>query len=99
IVNPDHLRNQVEGAIIMGLGGALFERVEFRDGKILNPRLSRYRVPRINDAAVIGSVLLDRKDLTSAGAGETPGVGSAPTTGNALCGATGRRIRKLPLES
>ncbi|HJZ97305.1 MAG TPA: molybdopterin cofactor-binding domain-containing protein [Candidatus Solibacter sp.] len=99
IVNPDHLRNQVEGAIIMGLGGALFERVEFRDGKILNPRLSRYRVPRFNDAPVIESVLLDRKDLTSAGAGETPIVGIAPAIGNAIFDATGRRIRKLPLES
>ena len=99
IVNPDHLRNQVEGAIIMGLGGALFERVEFRDGKILNPRLSRYRVPRFNDAPVIESVLLDRKDLTSAGAGETPIVGIAPAIANAIFDATGRRIRKLPLES
>ena len=99
IVNPDHLRNQVEGAIIMGLGGALFERIEFRDGKILNPRLARYRVPRFNDAPVIESVLLDRKDIVSAGAGETPIVGIAPAIGNAIFDATGRRIRKLPLES
>ena len=99
IVNPDHLRNQVEGAIIMGLGGALFERIEFRDGKILNSRLARYRVPRFNDAPVIESVLLDRKDIVSAGAGETPIVGIAPAIGNAIFDATGRRIRKLPLES
>jgi isoquinoline 1-oxidoreductase len=99
IVNPDHLRNQVEGAIIMGLGGALFERIEFRDGKILNPRLARYRLPRFNDAPVIESVLLDRKDIVSAGAGETPIVGIAPAIGNAIFDATGRRIRKLPLEA
>ena len=99
IVNPEHLRNQVEGAIVMGLGGALFERIEFRDGKILNNRLSRYRVPRFADAPVIESVLLDRKDLVSAGAGETPIVGIAPAIGNAIFDATGRRIRKLPLEA
>jgi isoquinoline 1-oxidoreductase len=99
IVNPEHLKNQVEGSIIMGLGGALFERIEFRDGKILNPRLARYRVPRFNDAPVIESVLLDRKDIVSAGAGETPIVGIAPAIGNAIFDATGRRIRKLPLES
>jgi isoquinoline 1-oxidoreductase len=99
IVNPEHLRNQVEGAIIMGLGGALFERIDFRDGKILNNRLSRYRVPRFADAPVIESVLLDRKDLASAGAGETPIVGVAPAIGNAIFDATGRRIRKLPLEA
>jgi isoquinoline 1-oxidoreductase len=99
IVNPEHLKNQVEGAIIMGLGGALFERIEFRDGKILNPRLARYRVPRFNDAPVIESVLLDRKDIVSAGAGETPIVGIAPAIGNAIFDATRRRIRKLPLEA
>ena len=99
IVNPEHLRNQVEGAIVMGLGGALFERIEFRDGKILNNRLSRYRVPRFADAPVIESVLLDRKDLVSAGAGETPIVGIAPAIGNAIFDATGRRIRRLPLEA
>jgi isoquinoline 1-oxidoreductase len=99
IVNPEHLRNQVEGAIIMGLGGALFERIDFRDNKILNNRLARYRVPRFADAPVIESVLLDRKDLASAGAGETPIVGIAPAIGNAIFDATGRRIRHLPLQA
>jgi isoquinoline 1-oxidoreductase len=99
VVNPEHLRNQVEGAIIMGLGGALFERIDFRDNKILNNRLSRYRVPRFADAPVIESVLLDRKDLVSAGAGETPIVGIAPAIGNAIFDATGRRIRHLPLQA
>jgi isoquinoline 1-oxidoreductase len=99
IVNPDHLRNQVEGAIVMGLGGALFERIDFRDGKILNNRLARYRVPRFSDSPVIESVLLDRTDLASAGAGETPIVGIAPAIGNAIFDATGRRIRRLPLEA
>jgi isoquinoline 1-oxidoreductase len=89
----------VEGAIVMGLGGALFERIDFRDGKILNNRLARYRVPRFSDSPVIESVLLDRKDLASAGAGETPIVGIAPAIGNAIFDATGRRIRRLPLEA
>ena len=41
VVNPEHLRDQVEGAISMGLGGALFERVEFASGRIGSNRLSR----------------------------------------------------------
>jgi CO/xanthine dehydrogenase Mo-binding subunit len=97
VVNPEHLHNQVEGAIAMGIGGALFEQVEFADNRILNPRLSRYRVPRFKDMPVIESVLLDRKDLVSAGAGETPIVGIAPAIGNAIFDATGRRIRTMPL--
>jgi isoquinoline 1-oxidoreductase len=97
VVNPEHLRNQVEGAVAMGLGGALFEQIDFADNKILNPRLSRYRVPRFGDMPVIESVLLDRKDIVSAGAGETPIVGIAPAVGNAIFDATGQRIRSLPM--
>jgi nicotinate dehydrogenase subunit B len=97
IVNPEHLRNQVEGAVAMGIGGALFEQIEFADNKITNPKLSRYRVPRFADMPVIESVLLDRKDIPSAGSGETPIVGIAPAVGNAIFDATGRRLRSLPL--
>jgi nicotinate dehydrogenase subunit B len=97
VVNPDQLRNQIEGAIAMGLGGALFEQIEFAEGKILNARLSKYRVPRFTDMPQIEAVLVDRKDITSAGAGETPIVGIAPAVGNAIFDAIGQRIRSLPL--
>jgi len=97
IVNPVGLRNQVEGAVVMGLGGALFEAIEFEDGRILNPRLSQYRVPRQSDVPPIETVLLDRKDLPSAGAGETPIITVAPALGNAIFRASGIRLRSLPL--
>ncbi len=97
IVNPRHLENQVLGSVIQGLGGALFEAVEFDRGKILNPRLSRYRVPRFSDAPPLEVVLLDRKDLPSAGAGETPIVAVAPAIANAIFKATGTRLRSMPL--
>ena len=97
IVNPEHLKNQVEGAVVMGIGGALFEAIDFDDGRILNARLSKYRVPRFSDLPALETVLLDRKDLPSAGAGETPIVALAPAVGNAIFHATGRRIRSLPM--
>jgi isoquinoline 1-oxidoreductase len=97
IVNPDHLQNQVEGATIMGLGGALFEAIKFDGGKISNPRFSRYRVPRFRDVPTLEVVLLDRKDQASAGAGETPIVGIAPAVGNAIFHATGTRLRSMPM--
>ncbi|HVP48228.1 MAG TPA: molybdopterin cofactor-binding domain-containing protein [Bryobacteraceae bacterium] len=97
VVNPDHLRNQVEGAIIMAIGGALFEQIRFENGRMLNPRLSQYRVPRFADVPVIETVLVDRKDLPSAGAGETPIVGLAPAVANAIFQATGKRPRSLPM--
>ena len=97
MVNPDNLRNQIEGANVQGLGGALFEAIEFENGKILNGRMSQYRVPRFSDLPAIETVLLDRKDLPSAGAGECPLVGLAPAIANAIWDATGIRLRSLPL--
>jgi nicotinate dehydrogenase subunit B len=97
VVNPDHLKNQVEGAVVMGLGGALFEAIEFDGGKILNPKFSKYRVPRFSDLPVLETVLIDRKDLPPAGAGETPIVGVAPAIGNAIFQATKVRLRTLPM--
>jgi isoquinoline 1-oxidoreductase len=97
IVNPDNLRNQIEGSNVQGLGGALFEEIQFQDGKILNGRMSEYRVPRFSDLPAIETVLVDRKDLPSAGAGECPMVGLAPAIANAIFDASGVRLRSLPL--
>jgi isoquinoline 1-oxidoreductase len=97
VVNPDHLRGQVEGAVVQGIGGALFEAVRFDEGAVLTDRLSRYRVPRFSDTPVLETVLLDRKDLASAGAGETPIIAIAPAAANAIFSATGKRLRAMPL--
>lgn len=98
IVNPDHLRSQVEGAVIMGIGGALFEQIVFAGGVVQNACFSRYRLPRFGDVPpVLETVLLDRKDLPSLGAGETPIVAIAPAVGNAIFHATGIRLRSLPM--
>jgi nicotinate dehydrogenase subunit B len=97
IVNPDNLRSQIEGSNVQGLGGALFEAIEFENGKILNGRLSRYRVPRFSDVPALDTVLLDRKDLPSVGAGECPMIGVAPAIANAIFDATGQRLCSLPM--
>lgn len=97
IVNPAGVRSQVEGAIVQGLGGALFEQVTFEEGRITSNRFSSYRVPRFADMPAIEVILLDRRDLPPAGAGETPIVGIAPALGNAIFDATGVRLRSLPL--
>jgi nicotinate dehydrogenase subunit B len=97
IVNPDGLRNQVVGAMIQGLGGALFEAIEFENGRIKNPHFATYRVPRFRDVPEIEATLLDRKDIPSAGAGETPIMAVAPAIGNAIFDATKIRLNNLPL--
>lgn len=97
IINPDIVRSQVEGAVVQGLGGALFESITFANGRILNPSFATYRVPRFSDMPAIEIVLLDRKDVASVGAGETPIIAVAPAIASALFQATGVRLRSLPL--
>jgi isoquinoline 1-oxidoreductase len=97
VVNPLHLHNQIEGAVVQAIGGAMFEAIQFANGRILNSRFARYRLPRFSDMPKVEIVIVDRKDLPSAGAGETPIVGLAPAVGNAIFAATGVRLRSLPL--
>jgi nicotinate dehydrogenase subunit B len=97
VVSPDNLANQVEGAVMMGLGGALFEAVDFAGGRILNASMSGYRVPRLADLPEFEVVLIDRPDQPSAGAGEAPIVAVAPAIANAIFHACGVRLRSMPL--
>jgi isoquinoline 1-oxidoreductase len=99
IQNPANLKAQVEGCIIMGLGGALREEMRFKNGKMLNPRFSQYHVPRFRDVPEIETVLLNRIDLPSVGAGETPIIGIAPAIANALSNAVQQRIRTMPMRN
>jgi len=97
IQNPANLKAQVEGAIIQGLGGALSEEIRFEHGRIRNAHFGGYRVPRSKDVPPMELVLIDRPDLPSAGAGETPLVVVAPAIANAAFHASGIRCRSLPL--
>ena len=97
VVNQDGLRAQIFGALVQGIGGALFEAVEFADGVIMNAHLAQYRVPRFSDVPSIDVVLVNRKDQPSMGAGETPIIAIAPAAGAAIFEATGMRARSLPM--
>ncbi|HXK60724.1 MAG TPA: molybdopterin-dependent oxidoreductase, partial [Acidobacteriota bacterium] len=97
ILNPPNLLSQVQGCIIMGLGGALSEEIEFENGKILNPRFSAYDVPRFRDVPKLDVHLLNNTDIPPAGGGETPIIAVAPAIGNAIFAATGVRLRAMPM--
>jgi len=97
VVNPEGARNQIEGSIIMGMGTALWEAVEFDAGRLLNPSFSRYRVPRITDTPQIEVVLAGDPATQSTGAGEPAIVPIAAAIDNAVHDATGSRIRDLPI--
>jgi len=99
IVNPANLLSQVQGAVVMGLGAALREEIQFENGKILNDSFGRYLVPRYDDVPEMEIHLIDRIDLPSAGAGETPIIAIAPAIANAVFRATGTSVEALPVRA
>jgi isoquinoline 1-oxidoreductase len=81
----------------MGLGPALREEMRFAQGVISNAAFGRYLVPRFKDVPELDIHLLNRPDLDSVGAGETPLIAIAPAIANAVYHATGKRIRQMPV--
>jgi CO/xanthine dehydrogenase Mo-binding subunit len=98
VLNPENLRNQIEGAIVMGLGPALREEIRIEDGAIANASFLSYRVPRFADMPTIAVHAMNRTDVNPAGAGETPIIAIAPAIGNAVFHATGMRLRGMPMK-
>jgi isoquinoline 1-oxidoreductase subunit beta len=98
VMNPNNLRNQIEGAIIQGLGPTLREEMQFAEGELKNATFMRYRVPHFKDVPTIDAYAMDRKDVEATGAGETPIIVIAPAVANAVFNAIGVRIRTMPLK-
>ena len=98
IQNPVNLRAQNAGCLVMGLGAAGYEAIEFADGELKAASFSGYRVPRMRDVPKLDLFELDRGDLPSVGAGETPIIAVAPAIANAIARATGTRQRSMPLD-
>ncbi|HEY8171702.1 MAG TPA: molybdopterin cofactor-binding domain-containing protein [Dehalococcoidia bacterium] len=97
VVNPEGAKNQVEGSVVMGMGTALYEAIDFQDGRVLNAGFTRYRVPRSNDAPAIETLLVGDDDTPSTGAGEPGIVPIAAAIANAVFDRTGERHRELPI--
>ncbi|MFD2435417.1 xanthine dehydrogenase family protein molybdopterin-binding subunit [Modicisalibacter luteus] len=103
-VNPVTARNQVEGAIVMGIGMGLFEKLDYdpRDARLINNNYSDYIVTSHADMPEIDVELLDNPDYAfnefgARGVGEIGLTGIAPAIANAIYHATGKRIRDLPI--
>lgn len=96
-VNPDIIRAQVEGSIIMGLGAAVTHETTFADGKAVHQNFTTYKMPRINDTPDIEIHIIDN-DENAGGVGEPALPPFAPALTNAIFDLTSKRIRKLPFK-
>jgi isoquinoline 1-oxidoreductase beta subunit len=94
-VNPDIIRAQVEGSIVMALGAATKQATHFKDGKAVEKNFDTYKMVRINDTPEIEVHIMDNEEKAG-GVGE-PGLPPfTPALTNAIFDLTGKRIRKLP---
>jgi CO/xanthine dehydrogenase Mo-binding subunit len=96
VVNPDALRNQVEGAIVQTLSRTLHEEVTFDASRVTSVDWASYPILRFPEAPHIDVILIDRPDQPLLGAGEAGTVPVAAALGNAVFDATGVRLRRAP---
>ena len=97
VVNPDTVKAQMEGGIIFGISGALYGEVTLKNGRVEQSNFNDYRVLRMNEAPAI-EVHLIRNNEKPGGIGEPATAATAPALANAIFAATGKRIRRLPLQ-
>lgn len=100
-VNVQMVRGQFFGGLAMAAGYALHEEVKSKDGRITNPNLNTYRIPRATDLPEMTAIIVENPDpLSPSGAkalGEPTNELLAPAIANAICHATGRRHFALPI--
>jgi len=96
-LNPDGMRQQMEGSITMGLGYALSEEVRFKDGAVLDRNFDSYSIPRFSWLPKIETVLVDSPENPPLGGGEPPIITIGAVLANAIYDAAGARLFQLPM--
>ena len=96
IVNPDGLKNQIEGNIIQGVSRALLEEVQFDSSGQKNLDWGSYPVIRFDQVPDIEIVPINRPEMQPLGGGEPSIVPVTAAIGNAIFDATGVRLRRTP---
>jgi CO/xanthine dehydrogenase Mo-binding subunit len=97
VMNPRHLKSNMQGGSVMGLSEALFEEVTFDESKITNTDWTRYRIARMGDVPEIRTVFASSDDRGINGGGETANGLSAIALTAAVFDATGVQPRRIPL--
>jgi isoquinoline 1-oxidoreductase beta subunit len=98
VVNPDIVKAQIEGGVVFGITGALWGEITLKNGRVEQSNFNNYRMLRMNEAPPI-EVHLVRNGEGPGGIGEPGTAVTAPALANAIFAATGKRLRKLPLQA
>lgn len=97
VVNPDTVRAQIEGGAIFGITAALYGEITLKDGRVEQSNFDDYQILRMNEAPKI-EVHIVESQATPGGIGETGTSAIAPAVTNAIFAATGKRLRRLPVD-
>jgi isoquinoline 1-oxidoreductase beta subunit len=98
VVNPDTVRAQIQSAIMFGVTAALYGKITLKDGRVEQTNFDTYRILRINEAPAI-EVHIVQSFEPPGGMGEAGTSAIAPAVTNAIFAATGKRLRKLPIDT
>ena len=97
VVNPDGLRQQAEGSVVMGMGYSLTEEVKFRNGDVLTRNFDGYPIPRFSWMPKVEIVFVDNPETAALGGGEPPIITMGAVLANAIFDAVGARVLQLPM--
>ena len=97
-VNPDNIRAQMQGSVVHGLSAIFWGEMTIRDGRIEQSNFHDYRLMRLNEMPKVETVIAPTGGFWG-GVGEPAQAPLAPALVNAICAATGQRIRSLPLKN
>jgi 4-hydroxybenzoyl-CoA reductase alpha subunit len=100
-INPLLIEGQIEGGIAMGIGYALLEKLQWENGKTLNPNFCTYKIVNSTEVPSIHTFLIETIDpygpFGAKGIGEPATIPTAPAIANAIYNAIGVRIKDLPI--
>src|SRR4029077_17530065 len=97
VVNPDTVRAQIQSGIMFGITAALYGNITLKDGRVEQTNFDSYQILRIDEAPVIDVHIVQSREPPG-GMGETGTSAIVPAVTNAVFAATGKRLRKLPID-
>jgi isoquinoline 1-oxidoreductase subunit beta len=97
VVNPDTVRAQIQSAINFGITAALYGKITLKDGRVQQTNFDTYRILRMNEAPAV-EVYIVQNSEPPGGMGEAGTSAIVPAVTNAIFAATGKRLRKLPVD-
>jgi isoquinoline 1-oxidoreductase subunit beta len=98
VVNPDTVQAQLQSGIIFGVTAALYGEITLKNGRVEQTNFDTYQMLRMNEAPAI-EVHIVKSAEPPGGMGETGTSAIVPAIANAIFAATGKRLRKMPVDA